>query len=363
MTPRTTALVWVLTGCVAFAGCALPQKQWGKGATGGALAGAAVGGGAGAGVGAAIGDDDDAAAMGRDAAIGAAIGLVVGGLVGHYLFDEDLVPPAPVEAPPPTEEEPAPEALGDVVAVVDVSQFGFDQYQIPQSAFAELDALAAKLNQRPGLQVVLEGHTDNVGSVSYNLELGLRRAEAVRAYLASHGVAAARMSARSKGMSVPVASNDTPEGRAKNRRVEVRTLGGDVPAGEGAPPSGLMPPAPELQQASPGEAIERVVLFAPAESLDLDPRAVQTLDNVVDYLTAHPAATVSVTGYCDGVVETNRVTAIVRADRVRSYLVGRGIDVQRISVDSVIGPVDPQQSDDAALALNRRVVLVVRSSE
>jgi outer membrane protein OmpA-like peptidoglycan-associated protein len=77
------------------------------------------------------------------------------------------------------------------------------------------------LQKYPERRVVIEGHTDSVGSEAYNLDLSQRRAEAVWDCLLQNGVNAAPMSPRGAGKAPPVASNDTAEGRQQNRRVEL----------------------------------------------------------------------------------------------------------------------------------------------
>jgi outer membrane protein OmpA-like peptidoglycan-associated protein len=404
---RRAGLAWGMIAVLVFGGCAsLPKKKWGMGTTTGALIGAGIGGGAGVGVAAGI-NQTEGSELARGGAIGAAVGLIVGGLVGHYVFDEDITPvptTEPVAEATPVPVEPAEvEPLGKVIAVIDVSRFGFNEATVPPSAFPQLDALAAQLQQRPTEQILLEGHTDDVGSDAYNYALGLRRAEAVRDYLATHGVARDRIAVRSEGKRVPVASNATPEGRAKNRRVEVRSMGaagaGAAPATEpgteaapaevepvavapqppeaaenepaaappepaavaaaAAPSSGaLLAPAPEVAPDSAGHATE--VVYFLAESHDLNPRAVQVLDNVVAYMRAHPTATVTVTGHIDGVVETNPETAVLRVDRVRLYLISRGILPPRITIHAVgaSAPADTSGTQEG-LANNRRAELTI----
>jgi OOP family OmpA-OmpF porin len=82
-----------------------------------------------------------------------------------------------------------------------------------------LDVAAEQLLARPGVKVVVEGHTDSTGSDAYNQGLSQRRADSVLNYLVRKGVPAGRLTARGFGESNPVASNDTAEGRALNRRV------------------------------------------------------------------------------------------------------------------------------------------------
>jgi outer membrane protein OmpA-like peptidoglycan-associated protein len=101
--------------------------------------------------------------------------------------------------------------------------FDFGKATLHTEAKMYLDRLADQLNRDyPTVEIEITGHTDNVGSAAFNKELGLRRAMSVRSYLASRGVAMSRMAVRSAGKDEPVASNATPEGRAENRRVEIR---------------------------------------------------------------------------------------------------------------------------------------------
>jgi outer membrane protein OmpA-like peptidoglycan-associated protein len=90
------------------------------------------------------------------------------------------------------------------------------------SSQAPLDRAVAALRERPEQRVVIEGHTDNAGSRDANIRLSKARAEAVRAYFISKGIPATRLTSVGLGPDQPVASNDTPEGRAKNRRVQLR---------------------------------------------------------------------------------------------------------------------------------------------
>jgi outer membrane protein OmpA-like peptidoglycan-associated protein len=84
-----------------------------------------------------------------------------------------------------------------------------------------LDSFASGLGSQPGMLVRVVGHTDSTGSDAINDPLSLRRAESVRNYLEDRGVSAARIEVAGRGSREPVASNDTVEGRAKNRRVEI----------------------------------------------------------------------------------------------------------------------------------------------
>ena len=99
--------------------------------------------------------------------------------------------------------------------------FDFDKYELKSESRPELDRLAAILEKEPQAQVEIDGYTDNVGTEAYNIELSRRRAEQVYQYLIGRGLDKARLTAKGFGTSSPVAGNDTEEGRARNRRVEV----------------------------------------------------------------------------------------------------------------------------------------------
>jgi len=100
--------------------------------------------------------------------------------------------------------------------------FEFDSSSLTADSMAALDADAEMMKGQPDLMVEIAGHTDSQGSAEYNQGLSERRAQAVLDYLVSHGVNAENVTARGYGESEPVADNGTEEGRAANRRVELR---------------------------------------------------------------------------------------------------------------------------------------------
>jgi OOP family OmpA-OmpF porin len=161
-------------------------------------------------------------------------------------------PPAPqkAEPPPPPPPPPNPDLDGDGVpnerdkcpntrpgAVVDLDgceveavielegvYFDFDKATIKPEGKVVLNEAAALLQKHEKVIVEVAGHTDSIGTDAYNQGLSERRANAVKDYLTSKGVKASRLTARGYGESRPVASNDTQEGRAENRRVELVVL-------------------------------------------------------------------------------------------------------------------------------------------
>jgi OOP family OmpA-OmpF porin len=126
--------------------------------------------------------------------------------------------PAPVASPAPA---PAPAAVAYVIKDVN---FDFDKSTLKPLATDTLDHVAAELNRQSDVRFEVAGFTDSVGSNAYNQGLSERRAAAVRDYLTDHGVPSAQLTTKGYSESNPVASNSTADGRAENRRVEVRPI-------------------------------------------------------------------------------------------------------------------------------------------
>ena len=115
--------------------------------------------------------------------------------------------------------------LYQVVLSDDSVKFPVKVHELSPEAKSRLDELATKLKgENQNVYLEIQGHTDARGSEDFNEKLGAERAEAVRRYLNQQGIALNRMSTISYGKTTPVASNDTPEGRAQNRRVVIIVL-------------------------------------------------------------------------------------------------------------------------------------------
>ncbi|USD67763.1 OmpA family protein [Vibrio sp. SCSIO 43136] len=99
--------------------------------------------------------------------------------------------------------------------------FEFDRSKLSDTSVRILEHIAKQLKASPNT-ITLEGHTDAMGSETYNMALGLRRSKEVEAFLVEKGIDPQTMLASSKGESQPVADNTTKEGREKNRRVEIK---------------------------------------------------------------------------------------------------------------------------------------------
>ena len=146
-----------------------------------------------------------------------------GGLGLMYTFPQAEAPAAPPPPAPVAEAPPPPPAVQRKIVLRNVL-FDFDRYNIRPDSAPVLDEAVQVLKDAGDVSVVAEGHTDSIGTVPYNLKLSERRANSVRTYLVDHGMAADHIRTEGFGKSRPVASNDTPEGRAQNRRVELRVM-------------------------------------------------------------------------------------------------------------------------------------------
>lgn len=134
----------------------------------------------------------------------------------------------PAPAPEAAPEEPEPERVvlrEDKIEIRQQVQFQTGEAVLLEESKGLLDEVARLIQDNPQIKKVrVEGHTDSVGGRKFNKRLSRARAQAVRAYLVAQGVAPERLVARGYGMSKPLASNDTEEGRAENRRVAFTIL-------------------------------------------------------------------------------------------------------------------------------------------
>ena len=121
-----------------------------------------------------------------------------------------------------TEEQPA-FTVGSTFVLKEIF-FEFDKSTLLQQSFFELMKLMALLDNYPNMCIQISGHTDAKGSDAYNQRLSENRAKAVVDYLVSKGVDGKRLQYKGYGKSMPLETNDTEEGRAKNRRVEFKII-------------------------------------------------------------------------------------------------------------------------------------------
>ncbi|HXG72971.1 MAG TPA: OmpA family protein [Gemmatimonadaceae bacterium] len=201
----TRALGAIFIGSLALSGCAgMTQKE--RGAVIGATTGAAVGG--------VIGNQTGSTV--RGAILGAVLGGAAGGVIGHQMDQQAKELEQKIEGA-------RIDRMGEGIAVTFDSGilFPFNSTDILPAGRANLQELARSLQQYPNSDVLVVGHTDNVGSDNFNDDLSRRRASAAGSYLQSLGVPSSRIRTVGRGESEPVLANDTDDQRARNRRVEV----------------------------------------------------------------------------------------------------------------------------------------------
>lgn len=117
----------------------------------------------------------------------------------------------------------APIEIGEIVRLNNVF-FDFNKYELKPESFPELDRVVKFLNEYPNLEIELSGHTDNIGTHEYNMKLSENRANAVAEYLTGKGIAKNRIIVVGYGETQPADTNQSEEGRQKNRRVEFKIL-------------------------------------------------------------------------------------------------------------------------------------------
>jgi len=199
-------LILSLLSLFGIASCAQTQQMpnWQKGA--------AIGGAVGAGTGAVIGNQSDN--TGEGALIGGAVGALAGGLIGKQLDKQQAELSQIAEVQRPSENEL-------VVVLREKILFDLNEYALKLGAEDNLARIADVLVKYPDFTVYVEGHTDGTGSENYNQWLSEKRAAAVTDFLITRAISPVRIQAVGYGEMRPVATNETPQGRQQNRRVEL----------------------------------------------------------------------------------------------------------------------------------------------
>ncbi|WP_333599982.1 OmpA family protein [Flavobacterium sp.] len=202
----------VFTSCEAVKNTSNTQRGAAIGAVGGAVLGGVLGNNIGKGGNGALG-----------AVLGGVIGGVAGGVIGNKMDKqareiETALPGAQVER------------VGEGIRLVlgeNAVRFDTNKSTLTAAAKANLDKLIPVFNQYPDTNIQIYGYTDSTGSAEYNLNLSNQRAASVKAYLAGKGLSSARFTTTGLGIADPIATNDTPEGRSQNRRVEFAITAND----------------------------------------------------------------------------------------------------------------------------------------
>jgi outer membrane protein OmpA-like peptidoglycan-associated protein len=200
----TVSLILLLCLSILMMGCGTSK----------AVQGGAIGAGAGGLIGAIIGKQAGNTALG--AIIGAAVGGTAGALIGHNMDKQ-------AEEMRKDLADAKVERVGEGIKITFNSGILFKSgsYELQAAAKDNIASLSKVLLKYPDTNIIIEGDTDSEGTEEYNQRLSERRAQAVSDYAKSLGVESVRVTTIGKGESNPVASNETVDGRAQNRRVEV----------------------------------------------------------------------------------------------------------------------------------------------
>lgn len=182
------------------------MSQGGKGALAGAAGAALIGGAFGGKTG---------------ALVGAGVGSILGGAIGGYMDRQER---AMRQATANTGIEVQRDGNELALTFPDSITFATNSAIVDPAFRANLQKVAQVLNEYPSSLIGVYGHTDNTGTAALNERLSVERAQSVAGTLEQFGVNSARITTRGFGYTQPVASNDTAEGRAQNRRVEIRVI-------------------------------------------------------------------------------------------------------------------------------------------
>jgi outer membrane protein OmpA-like peptidoglycan-associated protein len=206
------AMIVLLATTVVSSGCQTLNPYTDESETSRTAKGAGIGAAAGAVAGVVIGGSRKATL------IGAGIGALVGGAVGNYMDREAEALRQRLRATGVSVTRHGDHIILNMPGHV---TFATDSADISSSFYEVLDSVALVLNEFEKTYVDVVGHTDSTGRAEYNQALSVRRAQSVADYLMTREVIAERLVVTGRGQTQPIASNDTPEGRSLNRRVEI----------------------------------------------------------------------------------------------------------------------------------------------
>jgi OOP family OmpA-OmpF porin len=306
--------------------------------------------------------------------------------------------PAPVIVPVDVKPEPA---KPEPIEVVDVQipekpvfscqgefkkilssekiHFQYNKADVKKSSYTLLDSLVETAKKCPNDAILVAGHTDSVGSKSYNLKLSTNRANSVKKYLITHGIDKDRVRAIGYGESKPIADNSTKDGQAKNRRIELNVM--DIKD---------LPPVPKIKKVlkeqpkelkdieTVSEVKEPVVSSCEAEfksilsqdkihfdynKASIASNSYKLLDILADVIKKCPNEIISIEGHTDsiGSKSYNLKLSLNRVNAVKEYLVKKGVSADRLKVVGH-GESKPLVSNmlKTGRAKNRRIEFIVK---
>ncbi len=257
---------------------------------------------------------------------------------------------------------PRPEICAEeIAAILDAGSIGFPagSSTIDAASSGIIAAIADVLRGCPGARFEVAGHTDSQGRGEVNDRLSTERAEAVKAALDAEDLPLVALTARGYGASVPVADNDSPAGRAQNRRIEITLLSDAPPEAERAQ---LAPPACAAEIAE--MLADGAIQFAPGSTAIAD-ESREVIEAVATTLAACPGAAFEIAGHTDdqGAAEVNLSLSQERADAVRLALEEAGATGVTLTARGYGEEVPVADNDTAeGRALNRRIEMALVES-
>lgn len=217
-------IVAVALSAALLAACTTTDPNTGERKASNTAKGAGIGAAAGAVLGAMVSSKHD---RGKGAVTGAVLGGAIGGAVGHRADKQEAelkekLANSGVEV----------QRQGDTINLVVPGNISFatGSAQLAPNFYESLNKVATSLKEFPDSSVQIVGHTDSTGSASFNQQLSVNRANAVAVYLGAQGVNPQRMQSTGMGPSQPIGDNRTADGRAQNRRVEIKIIPHETPA-------------------------------------------------------------------------------------------------------------------------------------
>lgn len=252
----------------------------------------------------------------------------------------------PEMADPCTDMQAIKDALKNVL-------FEYNSDKLTAESMATLDNIAPLLTSKniKNPHWLVEGHTDNVGSQNYNLPLSEKRANSVKNYLVSKGVSSSILKAVGFGLALPVTTNDTAEGRARNRRVEMKYADANFN------PAALQV-TDDCANVQMGD-LAKMIYFKTASS-DLVEASKQSLDVIAQYLN-NVTGTYEIQGHTDDVGNdaNNMKLSQKRAQSVVDYLISKGVNGSRLKAVGY-GESAPKFDNKTAdgRAQNRRIEII-----
>ena len=212
MNRTTYSIGAVLLASLLLGACQTTNPYTGQQQTSNTAKGAGIGAAAGAVIGALAGGSR------KSALIGAGVGVLAGGAVGNYMDKQEAQLRQQLQGTGVSVTRNGDNLILNMPGNV---TFATNQSDVNANFYPVLNSVALVLKQYEKTMIDVVGHTDSTGSMQFNMQLSQARAASVGAYLQSQGVLPARIATQGVGPQYPIASNDTPEGRSQNRRVEL----------------------------------------------------------------------------------------------------------------------------------------------